>query len=99
MKKRNMKIERLQKLQHTIAELRCEAVEDREEYQFYMFISSQTYDKLHEEYQKQGYMAVYPIINGCSGEAIFIGTKDECRAFVTTLKEKNPSAEVIVLQI
>lgn len=52
-----------------------------------------------EEKRRQGWMAVYPIANGCSQEAIFEGTKEQCRIYVSTAKEKDTKADFIVLQL
>lgn len=52
-----------------------------------------------DEKRRQGWMAVYPIVNGCSQEAIFEGTKEQCRIYGSAMKEKDPKADFIVLQL
>lgn len=51
--------------------------------------------------RKLGYMAVYPIVNGCAQESLFEGTRDECKIYTDILLEKKPEMKnkIIVLQL
>ena len=44
-------------------------------------------------------MVVYPIVDGCSQEALFEGTKEECKTYVSIMKEKDPKADFIVVPL
>ena len=41
---------------------------------------------------------VYPIINGCSTEPVFSGTKHECREYMMRATTLRPCAEFIMLK-
>lgn len=56
-------------------------------------------DRLTEERRRQGWMVVYPIVDGCSQEALFEGTKEQCKKYVSLMKEKDPKADFIVLPL
>lgn len=42
-------------------------------------------------------LSVYPVVNGCSREAVFEGTMAQCRAYVHRRKEAEPRFECIIL--
>ena len=56
-------------------------------------------DWLTEERRRRGWMVVYPIVDGCSQEALFEGTKEECKTYVSIMKEKDPKADFIVVPL
>lgn len=93
------KLRRLEMLRNTLLDCRAECVNDKDEWLFYNEMSGRVYDKLTEERRKLGWMVVYPIINGSSGEALFEGTPEQCKIYVDIMKQSDHDAEVIVLQL
>lgn len=93
------KLQRLEMLQKVLLECREESVHDEKEYNIYNFISSILYDEIERERRSLGYMGVYPIINGCSGDCLFEGTKESCQIYVSIMREANPDVELMILHI
>lgn len=44
-----------------------------------------------------GFSTVYPIVNGCSQEAVFEGTVDGCNAYVAEHRDDNPDVSFVIL--
>ena len=93
------KLDRLTMLRDTLLELRTESTANADEWNTYNEWLAKATDMLTDERRRQGWMAVYPIVDGCSQEALFEGTSDQCQIYVSILKEHNPKADIIVLQI
>lgn len=91
------KLDRLTALRNTLLEL-CTESTANEWHTFNEWLVKVT-DMLTDERRRQGWMAVYPIVDGCSQEALFEGTSEQCQIYVSILKEYNPKADIIVLQL
>ena len=93
------KLDRLTALRNTLLELRTESTDNADEWNMYNEWLTKATDMLTEERRRQGWMAVYPIVDGCSQEALFEGTSEQCQIYVSILKEHDPKADIIVLQL
>lgn len=93
------KLDRLTALRNTLLELRTESTTNTDEWNTYNEWLGKATDLLTEERRRQGWMAVYPIVDGCSQEALFEGTSEQCQIYVDIMKEHNPEADIIVLQL
>ena len=58
-------------------------------------------DMISDEHRRLGYMAVYPIVNGSAQEALFEGTRDQCKIYTDILLENKPEMKgnIIVLEL
>lgn len=56
-------------------------------------------DMVREEQHRLGYMAVYPIVDGCSCDAVYEATPEHCDIYVSIARENDPSKEFIILPI
>lgn len=56
-------------------------------------------DMLIDEKRRLGYLAVYPIVNGCTQEALYEGTKEKCKIYIDNLIKTHPEMKgnIIVL--
>jgi hypothetical protein len=56
---------------------------------------------ISDEHRRLGYMAVYPIVNGSAQEALFEGTRDQCKIYTDILLENKPEMKgnIIVLEL
>jgi hypothetical protein len=54
-----------------------------------------------DERRRLGYMAVYPIVNGSAQEALFEGTREQCKIYTDLLLGHDPSMKgnIIVLEL
>lgn len=93
------KLDRLTALRNTLLELRTESTANADEWNTYNEWLTKVTGMLTEERRRQGWMAVYPIADGCSQEALFEGTSEQCQIYVSILKEHDPKADIIVLQL
>ena len=88
------RLERLESLLLTIQECKQESPEmnwgDMEE---------RAADAVLQEKRRLGYMAVYPIVNGCATEAAFEGTPEACDIYAEIYRENNPDEDIIILNI
>lgn len=79
--------------------------EQKENFEMKLTMEVPNYDKmskandLTEERRRQGWMVVYTIVDGCSQEALFEGTKEQCKTYVSIMKEKDPKADFIVVPL
>ena len=64
-----------------------------------LFVFGWESDKLL--WTKAGYMAVYPIVNGSAQEALFEGTREQCKTYTDILLENKPEMKgnIIVLEL
>ena len=88
-------------LRDTLLECKKESVKDAEEWQTYDNMTSRVNDLIHEEQRRLGYKAVYPIVDGCSRDAIFEGSPEACKVYVDILLDNHPEMKgnIIVLNI
>lgn len=93
------KLDRLTVLRDTLLELRTDSTDNADEWNTYNEWLIKAIDLLTEERRRQGWMAVYPIEDGCSQEALFEGTSEQCQIYVSIMKEHDPKADIIVLQL
>ena len=93
------KLDRLTALRDTLLELRTESTANADELNTYNELLIKATGLLSDERRRQGWMAVYPIVDGCSQEALFEGTSEQCQIYVSILKEHDPKADIIVLQL
>lgn len=99
--KTTSKIEQLENLRQVLNECKEVYVRDEEEWNALNDMLIVVCGLLTKEQRKEGWMAVYPIVDGCSREALFEGTSEECDIYVETLLEVHPEmkGEIIVLQL
>ena len=95
------KLDRLTMLRDALIECKKESVKDADEWQTYDDMMVKVNDLLHEERRRLGYMAVYPIVNGSAQEALFEGTKEQCKIYADILLENQPEMKgnIIVLEL
>lgn len=93
------KLDRLTMLRNTLIDCKQECVKDADEWNTYNDMMVKVNDLLTEERRKQGWMAVYPIVDGSAQEAIFEGTREQCDIYVSIMREHDPKADIIVLQL
>ena len=88
-------------LRDTLVECRKESVKDAEEWQTYDNMMDRVNDLIREEQRRLGYRAVYPIVDGCSRDALFEGSPEACKVYVDILLESHPEMKgnIIVLNI
>ena len=88
-------------LRNALIECKKESVKDADEWQTYDDMMVKVNDLLTEERRKAGYMAVYPIVNGSAQEALFEGTKEQCKIYTDILLENKPEMKgnIIVLEL
>jgi ABC-type microcin C transport system duplicated ATPase subunit YejF len=58
-------------------------------------------EMISDEHRRLGYMAVYPIVNGSAQEALFEGTREQCKVYTDILLENKPEmrGNIIVLEL
>ena len=95
------KFDRLKMLRDALIECKKESVKDADEWHTYDYMMRKVYDMMLEEKRRLGYMAVYPIVDGSAQEALFEGTKEQCKIYTDILLEGHPEMKgnIIVLQI
>ena len=88
-------------LRDALIECKKESVKDADEWQTYDDMMVKVNDLLTEERRKSGYMAVYPIVNGSAQEALFEGTREQCKIYTDILLENKPEMKgnIIVLEL
>ena len=97
--KNNSKLEKLTILKASLDDCCKEYVKDKEHWQTFRNMLDKVKEMLTDERRKQGWMAVYPIVDGSAQESLYEGTKEQCDIFVSILKERDPKADIIVLQL
>lgn len=93
------KLELLTDLRNTLLELCTESVYDPADWDTYHEWLARVGDMLTDERRRDGWMAVYPIVNGCAKDASFEGTKEQCQIYVSVWMEHDPQADLIVLPL
>lgn len=101
-KEKNMsKLDRLTMLRNTLLDCCQESVKDADEWQTFHDMLAKVRDLLTDEMRRLGYMAVYPIVNGSAQEALFEGTREQCKIYTDILLENQPEMKgnIIVLEL
>ena len=95
------KLDRLNMLRDALIECKKESVKDADEWQTYDNMMVKVNDLLTEEKRKAGYMVVYPIVDGSAREALFEGTKEQCKIYTDIMLEAHPEmrGNIIVLEL
>lgn len=95
------KLDRLTMLRDTLLDCCQESVKDADEWQTFHDMLAKVRDMISDERQRLGYMAVYPIVNGSAQEALFEGTREQCKIYTDVLLEHDPSmrGNIIVLEL
>lgn len=95
------KLDRLNMLRDALIECKKESVKDADEWQTYHDMLAKVGDMLTDERRRLGYMAVYPIVNGSAQEALFEGTREQCKIYTDILLENKPEMKgnIIVLEL
>jgi hypothetical protein len=101
-KEKNMsKLDRLTMLRNSLLDCCKESVENAEEWQTFRDMLAKVKDMISDEHRRLCYMAVYPIVNGSAQEALFEGTRDQCKIYTDILLENKPEMKgnIIVLEL
>ena len=95
------KIDRLTMLRNTLLDCCEDSVKDSDEWQTFYDMLAKVCDLLTDERRRLGYMAVYPIVDGSAQEALFEGTREQCKIYTDLLFRNDPSMKgnIIVLQL
>jgi hypothetical protein len=95
------KLDRLTMLRDTLLDCCKESVKDADEWQTFHDMLAKVVDMMTDERRRLGYMAVYPIVNGSAQEALFEGTRDQCKIYTDILLENKPEMKgnIIVLEL
>ena len=95
------KLDRLTMLRDTLLDCCKESVKDADEWQTFHDMLAKVVDMMTDERRRLGYMAVYPIVNGSAQEALFEGTREQCKIYTDLLLGPDPSMKgnIIVLEL
>ena len=95
------KLDRLTMLRDTLLDCCKESAKDADEWQTFHDMLAKVVDMMTDERRRLGYMAVYPIVNGSAQEALFEGTRDQCKIYTDILLENKPEMKgnIIVLEL
>ena len=95
------KLDRLTMLRDTLLDCCKESVKDADEWQTFHDMLAKVVDMMTDERRRLGYMAVYPIVNGSAQEALFEGTREQCKVYTDILLENKPEmrGNIIVLEL
>ena len=95
------KLDRLTMLRDTLLDCCKESVKDADEWQTFHDMLAKVVDMMTDERRRLGYMAVYPIVNGSAQEALFEGTREQCKIYTDRLLGHDPSMKgnIIVLEL
>lgn len=99
MKATTTKLDRLEMLRATLIECKKDSLKDADEWMTYTDMQHRIERMLHEERVACGWSGVYEIVDGCAGDCLFEGTSEQCQIYVSILKEHDPKADIIVLQL
>ena len=84
-------LDRLTMLHDTLLNCCKDSVKDANDWQTFHNMLTKVGDLLTEERRRLGYMAVYPIVNGCAQDALFEGTSEQCNTYIDILFENDPA--------
>ena len=95
------KLDRLTMLRNTLLDCCQDSVKDADEWQTFHDMLAKVVDLLTDKRRRLGYMAVYPIVNGSAQEALFEGTREQCKIYTDILLENKPEmrGNIIVLEL
>ena len=95
------KLDRLTTLRDSLLDCCKESVKDADEWQTFHDLLAKVVDMMTDERRRLGYMAVYPIVNGSAQEALFEGTREQCKVYTDILLENKPEMKgnIIVLEL
>ena len=95
------KLDRLTMLRDTLLDCCKESVKNADEWQTFHDMLAKVVDMMTDERRRLGYMAVYPIVNGSAQEALFEGTREQCKIYTDILLENKPEMKgnIIVLEL
>ena len=95
------KLDRLTMLRDALIECKKDSLKDADEWMTYNDMLAKVVDLLTDERRRLGYMAVYPIVNGSAQEALFEGTREQCKTYTDLLLGHDPSMKgnIIVLEL
>ena len=95
------KLDRLTMLRDTLLDCCKESVKNADEWQTFHDMLARVKDMISDEHRRLGYMAVYPIVNGSAQEALFEGTREQCKTYTDILLENKPEMKgnIIVLEL
>ena len=95
------KLDRLTMLRNTLLDCCQDSVKDADEWQTFHDMLAKVVDLLTDERRRLGYMAVYLIVNGSAQEALFEGTREQCKIYTDLLLGHDPSMKgnIIVLEL
>ena len=77
------KLDRLTMLRDTLLDCCKESVKNADEWQTFHDWLEKVKNMISDEHRRLGYMAVYPIVNGSAQEALFEGTREQCKTYTT----------------
>lgn len=101
-KKNSMsKLDRLTMLRYALLDCCLDSVKNADEWQTFHDMLAKVKDMISDEHRRLGYMAVYPIVNGSAQEALFEGTREQCKIYTDILLENKPEMKgnIIVLEL
>lgn len=84
------KLDRLSALRDTLLELCTESTANADEWNTYNEWLAKATDMLTDERRRQGWMAVYPIVDGCAGDCLFEGDGEQCKIYTDIMLEQHP---------
>ena len=95
------RLDRLTTLRDSLLDCCKESVKNADEWQTFHDMLAKVVDMMTNERRRLGYMAVYPIVNGSAQEALFEGTRDQCKIYTDILLENKPEMKgnIIVLEL
>lgn len=95
------KLDRLTTLRYALLDCCLDSVNNADEWQTFHDMLAKVKDMVSDEHRRLGYMAVYPIVNGSAQEALFEGTRDQCKIYTDILLENKPEMKgnIIVLEL
>lgn len=95
------KLERLTMLRDMLRDCQQDAIKDADEWMTIHGMLKTLGYMITDEMRRLGYMAVYPIVNGCAQGALYEGLKEDCKTYVDTYLKDHPEmrGNIIVLPI
>ena len=88
-------------LRGTLLDCCKESVKNADEWQTFHNMLAKVKDMISDEHRRLGYMAVYPIMDGSAQEALFEGTREQCKTYTDIILENQPEMKgnIIVLEL
>ena len=93
------KLVRLTTLRDSLLDCCKESVKNADEWQTFHDMLAKVVDMISDEHRRLGYMAVYPIVNGSAQEALFEGTREQCKIYTDILLENKPEMKGNIIGI